>query len=340
MMTFRSILCPIDFSPQSATALRVARLIAERFGARLTVMFVNDPILLAAASAAHLDRRTFIDRTNTELARFVKRMTGRARGAQDGIPLVVRAGNPAEEILAEARRLRSDLLVMGSHGLSGIQKALFGSTTEQVLRHGRVPVLAIPPSMRLHRRATLDISRVIAPIDLAGEWQSDAIRAATVAAEFDARLLLVHVLAPVQAPPWATATVRSNERRRIEKARTALERVRTKLFTDLQSMSTRVVVGKAAHEIARLTTGGRSLVVMSLRGTAGVWGLRRGSIAYRVLTHSATPVLALPRRRIGGRFSVRAKKAIGDALSARDRLEIAGIDALLSLGSTRKPVKP
>jgi len=337
-MTFRSILCPIDFSPQSAAALHVASVMGERFGARLTVMFVNDPILLAAATAAYRGRRTFVDRTNAELARFLKRATGASKGAQDGIRLVVRAGNPAEEILTEARRLRSDLLVMGSHGLSGIQKALFGSTTEQVFRNARVPVLAIPPSMRSGRRAALDISRVIAPIDLAGEWQSDAIRAATVAAQFDAQLLLVHVLAPIQAPPWAMSTVRSNERRRVEKARTALERVRTKLFTDLESMSTLVVVGNAAHEIARLTTGGRSLVVMSLRGTAGIWGLRRGSIAYHVLTHSSTPVLALPRRRIGGRFLVRAKKAIGGALSARDRMEIAGIDALLSLGSTRKPV--
>lgn len=338
-MTFRSILCPVDFSPQSRAALRAASLTAERFGGALTVMFVNDPMLLAAARAAYGERRKFVDRTNAELARFVRQAIGASRSEPDGIPLVVRAGNPAEEILAEARRSGSDLVVMGSHGLSGIQKALFGSTTEQVLRKAQVPVLAIPPSMRSRRGATLDLTRVIAPIDLAGEWQSDAIRAGKVAALFNARLLLVHVLAPVQAPPWLTSTVRSNQRRRVDKARTALERVRTKLFAGLESISTVVVVGNAAHEIARLTSGGQSLIVMSLRGTAGIWGLRRGSMAYHVLTHSSTPVLALPRRRIGGRFSVRAKKAIGNALSERDRLEIAGIDALLALGSGRKPLR-
>ena len=82
-----------------------------------------------------------------------------------------------------------------------------------------------------------------------------------------------------------------------------------------------------------------ALVVMSLRRTAGVWGLRRGAIAYHLLTHALVPVLALPRRRIGGRFSARARKAIGDMLSARDRAEMAGIDALLSIGSRRKPVR-
>ena len=84
-----------------------------------------------------------------------------------------------------------------------------------------------------------------------------------------------------------------------------------------------------AQEIAQLTTGRRSLVVMALRGSGGVWGARRGSIAYQVLTHSAAPALALPRRRLGGRFSARVAKAITGLLSERDRIEIAGIEALL-----------
>jgi nucleotide-binding universal stress UspA family protein len=339
---FQSILCPVDFSPQSRTALRFAVTLARRFGGRVTVMFVNDPILLAAAQAAYKGRhRKFVDRTNVELTRFVKRATRVKEGQQQDIALVVRAGNPAEEILGQAKRRGVDLIVMGSHGLSGIRKALFGSTTEQVLRRASVPVLAIPPSIRSRTIGGLAVSidHVIAPIDLAGEWQTDAIRAATIAGELDARLLLVHVLAPVQTPPWLLPAVRSNERRRIEKARAALDRVRAKLFADLQSVSTLVVEGDPAHEIARLTSGGESLVVMSLRGTGGVWGMRRGSIAYHVLTHSSTAVLALPRRRIGGRLSARAKKAIGEALLARDRAEIAGIDALLSLASGRTRAK-
>jgi hypothetical protein len=75
---------------------------------------------------------------------------------------------------------------------------------------------------------------------------------------------------------------------------------------------------------------------MSLRGGAGVWGARRGSIAYHVLTHASTPVLTLPRRRLGGRFSRRLSKALTDVLSERDRIEMAGIDALLSSGSPRR----
>jgi hypothetical protein len=139
----------------------------------------------------------------------------------------------------------------------------------------------------------------------------------------------VHVLAPVQRPPWLGQAVPSDERR-ILKAKHALERVRTKLFSHLQSMSTAVILGDPAHEIAGLASPPGSLVVMSLRGTAGVWGMRRGAVAYCVLTRSSAPVLALPRRRIGVRLAARAKKAIAGALNARDRAEIAGIDALVS----------
>jgi len=340
-VTFRSILCPVDFSPQSRKALQYALALSRRFGSRLTVMFVNDPLLIAAANAAYRGQRRFVDRTNAELARFVKQITRTGRREHESVGLIVSVGNPAEEILRQATRLRSDFVVMGSHGLSGIRKVLFGSTTEQVLRRATVPVLATPPSIgsRTTVGRTIEFARVIAPIDLAGEWQSDAIRAADFAGEFDAQLLLVHVLARVQRPPWLRSAAHSNERRRIEKAQAALERVRTKLFAGLPSMSTLVVVGDPAHEIARLTNRGGSRVVMSLRGTAGVWGMRRGSIAYHVLTHSTTPVLALSRRRLGGRLSVRARKAINEILTARDRAEMAGIDALLSVGASRKPLK-
>jgi len=339
-VTFRSILCPIDFSPPSRTALRAAVAMARHFNASLTVLFVQDPLLVAAGKASYGGRR-FVNRTRAELARFVKRAIPAKPEGRPDIALLVSDGSPADEILRHAKRIRPDLLVMGSHGLSGIRKVFFGSTTEQVLRSATVPVLAIPPSIGTRRLAAFptQVTRVIAPIDLAGEWQSDARRAATIAGELDAEVLLVHVLAPVQTPPWLPSADRSSQRRRIEMANTALERARTTLFSTRDPITTAVRVGEPAHEIARLTNKAGSLVVMSLRGTAGVWGMRRGAIAYHVLTHASTPVLALPRRRIGGRFSLRARKAVGEVLSARDRVEIAGIDALLSVASRRRSIR-
>lgn len=340
-MTFQSILCPVDFSHHSRDALRYALALARQFGGDLAVLFVNDPLLLAAGESAYGGRRQFMEQTKAELARFVQQSAGARPPRTPTIELLVADGNPADEILRAARRLRSDVVVVGTEGLSGIRKVFFGSTTEQVLRRATVPVLAIPPAARPLRSASapLRIISVIAPIDLAGDWESDAVRACEVADGFGAELLLVHVLAPIQTPSWLRRGGDEVERRRMGKATRALERVRAKLFSNVRS-KTRVVAGNAADEIARLTRRGSSLVVMSLRGTAGVWGAHRGSIAYRVLTHSATPVLALPRRRIGGTLTARAAKAVNDALTARDRKEIAGIDALLSGVSKSTRLKP
>src|SRR5262245_1632090 len=247
---FKSILCPIDFSSHSRDAVRHAVATAHRFGGRVTVMFVEDPLLLAAAGGAPTRRRQFVARTQLELARYVKRAIGRLPPVADGIALVVATGNPAYEILRTARLLRSDLIVMGTQGLSGFRKLFFGSTTEQVLRRAGSPVLAIPPSRDSQgkRSSPMTFGQVIAPLDLAGEWQSDAIRAARVATAFGARLLLVHVLAPVQAPPWLRLRTRTTDRRRSTLARRALERVSTKLSPDVQT-TCRVLKGNPADEI-------------------------------------------------------------------------------------------
>ena len=330
-MTFRSILCPVDFSNHARAALQHAVATAHRSGGRVTVIFVSDPLLLSAASRTSGGRRQLVERSRVELARFIKRTIATAPRTKNKIAIVVVTGNPADEILRAAKRLRSDLIVIGTQGLSGFRKVFFGSTTEHVLGRATVPVLAIPPS-KAARHTTADplaIRRVVAPIDLAGEWQSDAIRAARVAAGFGAELVLVHVLAEVQTPSWLRSTIGRADRRRTEAARKALDRVKAKLSSGLET-TTLVREGNPAHEIARLTVGSPTLVVMSLRGGAGVWGARRGSIAYHVLTHSSTPVLTLPRRRLGGRFTARLSKAVAGALRERDRIEMAGIDALLS----------
>jgi nucleotide-binding universal stress UspA family protein len=340
-MTFRSILCPVDFSAHARVALRHAVATASRSGGRVTVIFVNDPLLLYAAARTAGGRRQFLERTRVELAGFVKRTIASARWTKHEIAIVVATGNPADEILRAARRLRSDLIVIGTQGLSGFRKVFFGSTTEQVLGRVPIPVLAIPPS-KSARHPTADplaIRRVVAPIDLAGEWQSDVIRAAKIAAGLGAELVLVHVLAEVQTPPWLRSTVGRADGRRTEAARKALDRVRATLGPGIETTSL-VREGNPAHEIARLTVGSPTLVVMSLRGGAGVWGARRGSIAYHVLRHSSTPVLTLPRRRLGGRFTARLSKAVGHALRERDRIEMAGIDALLSTALARRRARP
>ena len=189
---------------------------------------------------------------------------------------------------------------MGTHGLSGVEKLFFGSTTEQVLRRVTAPVLAVPRSKplgkprRRPRRHVPGLARVIVPLDLDGDWTHDVSGATDIARWFGAELLLVYVVPRLQVPPWLHPDVEAHDRVRAAEALGILEQVRSTLPAGVRS-ACRVLVGNPADEIAALAaTGPASLVVMTLRGEDRVF-VRRGAIAYRVLTHAAAPVLALPR---------------------------------------------
>jgi nucleotide-binding universal stress UspA family protein len=294
-MTFRSILCPVDFSTHSRDALRYASALARRFGGRLTVLFVNDPLLLAAAHRIYGSRREFVDRSRTELARFVVRTLGTPLPE---LTPVVAAGAPAAEILRTAARRRSDVIVIGTEGLSGARRIFFGSTTEHVLRSAPVPVLAIPPAAARRGRAARPFDRVIVPVDLAAGWHSDVVRAAAIARLFDVPVHVVHVLRPLRAPAWLRGKDGDADRARLKTATADLDAVIRRLGHGIRASSV-VASGDPPREIARVARHGSPLVAMSLREATGLTG-RRGAIAYGVLTRASAPVLALPRRRRSG----------------------------------------
>ncbi len=140
---FTSILCPVDFSEHSELALGYALDLAKLTGAHLTIMTAVDPLLDAASSAAgHAD--SLMHQTQDEVQRLLAHI-GRTRGTAAERPAIaVVTGKPAEEILKQISECHADVVVMGTQGLEGTRRLVFGSTTEKVLRESTVPVLAVP----------------------------------------------------------------------------------------------------------------------------------------------------------------------------------------------------
>lgn len=144
----RRILMATDGSKTSLRALKVAIELAKKTGAKLTLVGVIDNRL-------YVGRTVPAEASPTRLAEpvedYLMQVTGAyladaSRQCERGSiepEMVIRKGHPAEEILKEARRSKADLLVVGSHGKSGIG-AVMGSVTFGVL-HGesRVPVLVV-----------------------------------------------------------------------------------------------------------------------------------------------------------------------------------------------------
>ena len=140
---FKSILCPVDFSQHSELALAYAIDLAQLTGAHLTILTVVDAFLEAASSAAgHGD--VLARQTQDEMQGLLARISVTRGPLREAPGIAVVNGDAAEEILKQIAECGADLVVMGTHGLEGTRRLVFGSTTEQVLRESTVPVLAVP----------------------------------------------------------------------------------------------------------------------------------------------------------------------------------------------------
>lgn len=285
---FKHILCPIDFSRHSRSALRYAGVLAERNASRLTVLTVNDPTLAAATAAATRDATHLTATTMSELRRLVRRTLGPA-GASAALEVAV--GHSAEQINRIAKRLGVDLIVMGTHGLSGFRKWFFGSTTELVLRQGSVPVLAVPAQTRgaAETLRAFPGRTVLAPIDLDGNERSDARRAIDLARRLGSEALLLHVVKPAQPPPWLAADAGVLDRQRLEAAEKRMRGI-----ADASSTRFRVAIGDPVDQIDAAAVQAKAQVIIMTLKRRGLLGPRRGSISYRVLCSGVAAVLAAP----------------------------------------------
>jgi len=137
---FRSIVCAIDFSRQSALGLRYAVAATAAAGGRVRAIHVVDPRRSAEAATAYA--RAALERdARRDLVRFVRETLGSTAAAD----CAVATGKPGPAVLAFARRCRASLVVVGTAGRRGASPLSFGSTTEAILRRFRGAVLAIPP---------------------------------------------------------------------------------------------------------------------------------------------------------------------------------------------------
>lgn len=149
-MNIRRILVPVDYSAHSRIALQYAAALAERLGAALEVVHVWDrpsyvPEGLTVGppgqskSLADLIR----DNADQEMGTFLAASSLPA-GVQIERQLI--GGEPAKAIIHHVETTRPDLVVLGSHGRTGVQHLLLGSVAEKIVRASVAPVLTVPPT--------------------------------------------------------------------------------------------------------------------------------------------------------------------------------------------------
>ena len=152
MPTINRILAPTDFSEDSANALEYAEDLARKYGAELILLHIDQiitPIAIGPAPGAGYDPTAIeavgrvADEQRAIAQRELEKMTERLKATGLKVRGVLKIGTPFLEIVTTAKSEAADLIVMGTHGRTGIAHILMGSVAERVVRKAPCPVLTV-----------------------------------------------------------------------------------------------------------------------------------------------------------------------------------------------------
>jgi nucleotide-binding universal stress UspA family protein len=298
MISIARILCPVDFSAYSRHALEHASAIAKWYSAELVMLHVaptppqmTPPPVCGISATLPIDFGEEERRLVGELKAFVRPVVPTVRTEN----LRVVTGGPVLQILEEAAAVRADLIVMGTHGLSGFERLMLGSVAERVLRKAPCPVLTVPRSVSAtDPDRPLVFKKIICPIDFS-EGSIEGLKyALSLAQENDACLTLLHVLERSEAEPAGDTPFSVPESLQYlagfaSDRLTAVVPPAAAQWCRLEKM---VLAGKPYREILRLA-GERNadLIVMGVLGRNAVDLALFGSTTQHVVRSARCPVL-------------------------------------------------
>ena len=146
MIRLQRILLPTDFSEFSAEATKYASALAEQFGAELHLLYVVDELPVLAPDYGGMNWQDFLDEMQTAARQQLASVLDPQWKAGQQVVEDVRRGTPFLEIVRYAKENDIDLIVLGTHGRSGLSHVLIGSVAERVVRSAPCPVLTVRPA--------------------------------------------------------------------------------------------------------------------------------------------------------------------------------------------------
>jgi nucleotide-binding universal stress UspA family protein len=295
-MPFRKILCPTDFSPGSQSAMRIGVRLAASHDAELVVLHAWHMSLASIAGAGEtLFPADFIGRMIEEEER------GLAAAASEAAKLGARrvstrflTGVPWDQIVETlSADAMFDLVVMGTHGRTGIGRVLLGSVAEKVIRHAPCSVLAVRP-----RGESAAFAQLLCPVDFSDDSRRAVERAAELAAPSGASITLLHVIEP-------PVTYTGNPP--VSDLLGGIDKQSTHLLVEWASDLTSRFAIPVATEIRIGSPGSQTLdllhkhpdfdlVVLGSHGRTGIRRVLLGSVAEKVVRHAACSVLVTRSR--------------------------------------------
>jgi len=149
MELIKKILVPIDFSDYSKKALQYTVTFAKQFNAELCLIYVIEPVIYPADLSMG---QVVIPQTEIDLSTKSRQELESLAKTEIGLLLkyeiIIKNGKPFMEIIETASEIDADLIIISTHGHTGVEHLLFGSTAEKVVRKAPCPVLTIREPMK------------------------------------------------------------------------------------------------------------------------------------------------------------------------------------------------
>jgi len=188
-ITLNNVLFATDFSPCSNAALPYAVSISRQYGAKLCAAHVVSSVAYVAVSPEAWP--TFAQQEQQRIQE-VEDLEKKLQGIPHSV--LTRAGNVWEVLARLVRENEIDLLVVGTHGRTGLQKLLMGSVAEEIFRKAYCPVLTVGPKVRFKTEAIPEFKKILFATDFSKDSLVALPYAISFAEEHDAQLSLLHVL--------------------------------------------------------------------------------------------------------------------------------------------------
>lgn len=301
MSAITRILCPVDFSECSRRALEQAVALGRECRAPVTALhafavapvtariIVGAPIVLEPAHGSSELR----DALTTELRRFVDSV----ETAGSVVQLELAEGDPIDAIVQASRTCGADLLVMGTHGRTGLDRLMLGSVAESVLRTAACPVLTVP--CRAASATSLAFARVLCAIDFSPASLRALQYAVELAPAIGAEVCALHVVELITGDGAGLrediADAATDYREAFRQA--ALDRLETTVpaaLGDDRNVRHMVTVGRPHREIVRVAEHEAfDLIVMGVEARSTADLLLFGSTTQHVLRGAPCPVLTM-----------------------------------------------
>ena len=301
MVQIKRIVCPVDFSEISRHAFDRALAVARSYNGEVAVMHVLQlpahlPALAYAPAGPGPLGFEVPDRAHisSELTRFLG-----LEQASD-VPIhqeIVEAGAVHKEILVQASRMSADLIVMGTHGRSGIDHLLLGSVAEKTLRTSRVPVLTVPPAAPERAAPGMPFRSILCAVDFSQDSARALSYAGSLAQHTGGRLTIMHVVETMLVgydPRGGNFDIEGLSKATVALARTQLQEYAATVKGSTSSIESVLGEGKPYRDILQeAEQRGADLIVVGVHGRSALDRLVFGSTADHLVRRATCPILTV-----------------------------------------------